>query len=196
MGYEEVEVKFLDVDPAQIQKKLEKIGAEKDGEYFQRWRTFDYPDWRLDKQGAWIRLRDEGNGHISLSYKQRLGMSREKGSNDKGMKEVEVHVSDFNKMAAILRDIGFVEKHYAEKKRIHWMKDGTEFDLDFYPELNPYLEIEASSWEKIDEATRLLGLKKEDQKRFSANQVYALKGIEVSTLQQITFDKGLVRKKD
>lgn len=192
---EEIEVKFLNIDPEAIQKKLEEIGATKVGEYFQKWRVFDYPDWRLDKQGAWLRLRDEGDGRISLSFKQRLGMSDQAGANDTGMEEIEVGLNDFDKMALIFQRIGFVEKHYAEKKRIRWKKDDTEFDVDFYPELEPYLEIETTSWEKIDEATALLGLKKEDRKIFSANQVYALKGINVGDLQQITFEGGLVKRK-
>ena len=52
----------LNINPAEIQKKLEEIGAEKIGEFFQRWVSLDYPDWRLDKKGAWIRVRDEGDG--------------------------------------------------------------------------------------------------------------------------------------
>lgn len=191
---EEIEVKFLNINPEEIQKKLEGIGAEKVGEYFQKWRVFDYPDWRLDKQGAWLRLRDEGDGRVTLSFKQRLGMSDQTGSNDTGMEEIEAHVNDFDKVVAIFQKLGFIEKHYAEKKRIRWKKDDTEFDIDFYPELEPYLEIETTSWEKIDEMTALLGLKKEDRKIFSANQVYDMKGIKVSELQQITFDKGLVKR--
>lgn len=191
---EEIEVKFLNIDPEDIQQKLEQIGASKVGEYFQKWRVFDYPDWRLDKQGAWLRLRDEGDGRISLSWKQRLGMSDKKGANDTGMEEIEVGLDNFDKMVLMIQRLGFVEKHYAEKKRIRWKKDDTEFDIDFYPELEPYLEIETTSWEKIDEATAWLGLNKDDRKIFSANQVYALKGINVSDLQQITFDKGLVKR--
>lgn len=191
---EEIEVKFLNINTDTIQKKLESIGAKKMGEYFQRWKAFDYPDWRLDKNGAWIRLRDEGNGTITLTFKKRLGMkSREGDSNDMGMEEIEIHVNDFDKTALMFEKFGFVEKHYAEKKRIRWKKDDIEFDIDIYPELEPYLEIETMSWEKIDAAIHLLGLNHKDKKIFSANQVYAIKGIDVGKLKRITFDEGLVR---
>lgn len=192
---EEIEVKFLNVDVKELQGKLENIGAKKVGEYFQRWKTFDYPDWRLDKEGAWVRLRDEGDGRVTLSFKKRLGMKGSKGAtNDDGMEEIQIEVSNFDDAALMFEKMGFVEKHYAEKKRIHWVKDNTEFDLDIYPELEPYLEIETTSWEKIDEAIDLLGLNPEDKKIFSANQVYALKGILVAKMQRITFDEGLVEK--
>jgi adenylate cyclase class 2 len=191
---EEIEVKFLDIDPEKIQEKLKDIGAERKGEYFQRWRVFDYPDWRLDKEGAWLRLRDEGDGRITLSFKKRLGMKNHGGTaNDEGMEEVETQVNDFDKVVLIFEKIGFVEKHYAEKKRVRWMKDGVEFDIDTYPELNTYLEIEAPSWDKLNEAIGWLGLNPEDKKMFSANQVYALKGIKVADYKKLTF-KGLEKK--
>lgn len=192
---QEIEVKFLNIDPKIIQDKLRKIGAQKTGEYFQRWKTFDYPDWRLDKNGAWIRLRDEGNGQTTLSFKQRLGRQTGKEiTNDSGMEEIEIKVSDFDQTALFFKKIGFVEKHYAEKKRISWIKDNTKFDIDIYPQLDPYLEIETISWEKIDEAISLLGLNPEDKKIFSANQAYALKGIDISKIKIISFDQGLVNK--
>jgi len=154
---EEIEVKFLNIDPEAIQKKFADIGAKKSGEYFYRRRVFDYPDWRLDKQGAWLRLRDEGD-RITLSFKQRLGIKSHDGSeSDDGMEEVEIIVDDFDKTALLLVRIGFVEKHYAENKRIRWVKDEVEFDIDTFPELEPYLEIEARSWEKIDLSTIAFG---------------------------------------
>ena len=67
---------------------------------------FDYPDWRLDKAASWLRLRDEGE-RITLSFKKRLGISTHDGTtNDAGMKEIEIEVSDFDKTAILL-----LEKH-------------------------------------------------------------------------------------
>ena len=191
---EEIEVKFLNINIEEIEEKLKAIGAQRIGEFFQRWKSYDYPDWRLDKKGAWLRLRDEGDGRVTLSFKQRLGVTDHSGTNDTGMEEVEVIVDDFEKTSLIMEKLGFVEKHYAEKKRISWSKDDTKFDIDSYPELEPYLEIETSSWEKIDAAIKDLGLNPEDKKIFSANQAYAIKGIEVAKLQKISFSEGLVKK--
>ena len=191
---EEIEVKFLNINPEEIQKKLENVGATKIGAYFQRWKSFDYPDWRLDKRGAWLRLRDEGDGKITLTYKQRLGIADHDGvSNDTGMEEVEINVGDFEMAALMLVKLGFIEKHYAEKRRISWKKESTKFEVDTYPELEPYLEIEATSWEDVDKAIAALALKPDDKKIFSANQAYALKGIKVADYTRIAFD-GLVRR--
>jgi len=190
---QEIEVKFLNVDQNVIEKKLTEIGAKKVGEYFYRRRVFDYPDWRLNKAASWLRLRDEGD-RITLSFKQRLGADAHDGTtNDAGMEEIEITVSDFNKTATLLLGLGFVDKHYMENRRIRWIKDEVEFDIDTYPELEPYLEIEAPTWEKIDEAIGWLGLNSLEKKIFSGDQVYALKGIKVGEYSRLAFD-GLVKR--
>ena len=185
---EEIEVKFLAIDPNQIQEKLIKIGASKVGEYFYRRRVFDYPDLRLNNQGAWLRLRDEGE-RVTLSFKQRLGITSNDGStSDTGMEEVEIIVSDFEQTALLLSKLGFVEKFYQENKRIRWRKDNIEFDLDFCPQLEPYLEIEAGSWAKVDQAIGWLGLNPADKKIFSTHQIYKLKGINELDYKRMAFD--------
>lgn len=60
--------------------------------------------------------------------------------------------------------------------------------------LEPYLEIEAPSWEKIDEAIGLIGLNPEDKKIFSTTQVYRLKGIDDKDYKVLTFDKIIKRE--
>jgi len=190
---EEIEVKFLNINSTLIEKKLKEIGARKIFKKLYKRKAFDYPDLRLDKAGAWLRLRDEGD-KITLAFKQRIGVKTHDGkTNDKGMEEIEVEVNDFEKTADILSRIGFKEKHYAENKRIRYQLGDIEFDIDFFPQLEPYLEIEASSWEKIDKAIKLLGLDSKEKRIFSTNQIYRLKGIEVNKYQEITFKK-MVKK--
>ena len=191
---QEIEVKFLNIDQDKLQLKLAEIGAKKIGEYFYRRRVFDYPDWRLDKAASWLRLREEGDS-ITLSFKKRTGADTHDGtSNDTGMEEIEIEVNDFGRTAELILKLGFIEKHYAENKRIRWIKDGVEFDIDTYPELEPYLEIEAPAWEQIDKAIEWLEFNPADKRIFSANQVYALKGIDVGEYTRLAFD-GLVKRK-
>ncbi len=191
---EEIEVKFLNIDPAAIEEKLKKIGAKKVADFFYKRYIFDYPNLSLHKRGAWVRLRTDGK-ETTLTYKQRLGMSSHDGStSDTGMEEIEVLVSDFEKAAEMFRKMGFMEKFYEENKRVRWMKDDIEFDLDFWPHLSPYLEIEAPSWQKIDEAIKILGLNPEDKKIFSVAQVYQLAGINQIEYSRITFNEFTKRE--
>lgn len=190
---EEVEVKFLNIDPEKIGAKLESVGAKKVFDRMYKRRVFDYPDLRLDKKGAWIRLRDEED-KITLAFKQRIGVKTHNGSvNDKSMDEIEIRVSDFEKTAKLLRGFGLKEKFYQENRRIRYVLEGIEFDIDFWPLLKPYLEIEAPSWEKINKAIQLLELNPEDKRIFSTHQIYKLEGIDEREYKEMTFDQ-MVKK--
>ncbi len=199
---EEIEVKFLNIDAVKIENKLKDIGAEKVFEKLYRRKVFDYPDLRLNNRGAWVRLRDEGD-KITLTFKQRLGIKIHDSKtilysatrNDEGMEEIEIKVEDFEKTAQILTKIGLKEKLYEENRRIRYQLDNIEFDIDFWPQLEPYLEIEAPSWEEIDKAVKLLGLNPADKKIFSTYQIYQLKGIDEKDYQEITFGKMLKKIK-
>jgi len=191
---EENEVKFLNIDPIFVEEKLKKLGAERVFEKLYKRKVFDYPDLRFDKAGAFIRIRDEGD-KITLTFKQRLGVKTHDGTtNDEGMEEMEIIVSDFKKTAEFLEKIGLKEKFYEENKRIRYILDDIEFDIDFWPGLEPYLEIEAPTWERIDDAIKMLDFNPKDKKIFSTYQAYQLKGIDENDYQEITF-KRMVKKK-
>jgi len=191
--FEEKEAKFLNIDPKLIEKKLIDLGAEKIFEKTYKRITFDYSDFRLDKAGAWVRLRDEED-KITLTFKQRIGMKDRFGKkNDKSMEEIEIEVSDFKKTAIILRKIGLRDKFYEENKRIRYVLNDIEFDIDFWPKLKPYLEIEASTWKKIDKGIKLLNLNPKKKKIFSTAQIYRLNGIEENDYKEITFKRMLKR---
>lgn len=187
---EEIEVKYLDVDKNEIETKLKNIGAEKVKDIFLRHVSFDYLDYRLDKDNSWIRLRDEGD-KIVLAFKKRLGVTSQDGStNDKGMEEIEVTVDSYEETKLFLNKIGFIEKHgEAQKKRSKWKFGTIDFDIDTVAMIPTYLEIEAESWEDIDEIALKLGLNSEKRKICSANQLYKMYGINTDEYSTINFDE-------
>lgn len=186
---EEIEVKFLNIDVKSMEKKLREVGAKKIFEKIYKRKVFDYPDLRLNDAGAWIRLRDEGD-RITLTFKQRVGVKGHNGkTNDKTMEEIEIEVNDFERAMEFLNKIGLKEKFYEENKRIRYELNNIEFDIDFWPGLEPYLEIEADSWKKINKAISLLNLDPKDKKIFSTYQIYQLKGIDENDYKEITFDR-------
>lgn len=190
---EEIEVVFLDINKEEVEKKLKFIGAEKTKDIFYRHVAFDYPDYRLDKDNSWIRLRDNGET-IILAFKKRLGVTSQDGStNDKGMEEIEVTVDSYEETKLFLKKIGFIEKHEAEKKRVRWQKGSITFDVDTWPAIPTFIEIEAENWEDIDKATKLLGFNSNERKICSVNQIYRLYDMNVDDYQKISFD-GMIKK--
>lgn len=188
---EEKEVVFTDVNIQDIEYRLEKINAKKIKEIFYKIDVFDYPDYSLDKKGAWIRLRDDGD-KIKLAYKQRLGINKgDSNGEDKGMKEIEFEVEDFQKTKDFLLTTGFIEKFYQEKKRIRWEKGDVTFDIDIWPMLNPYLEIESNNFEKIDAAIKELGLDINKKRIINNFEIYKENGINLLEYKKIGFEESI-----
>jgi adenylate cyclase class 2 len=186
---EEIEIKFLDVDVASLEEKLKKIGAKKVGEYFYKRRTFDYPDLRLDKGGVWIRVRDEGD-RVTMACKKIVDYDPSvKVSKNAKIEEHEVIVSDFDTTCQILSGAGLIEKGYQENKRLRYVKDDIEYDIDTWPKIPTFLEIEGPSLEKVEEAARLLDFDVKESVRYSSWQIYQSYGIELHNYQIVTFDK-------
>jgi len=148
----EVEAKFLNVNYEEIRAKLKKLGAvcEQPMRLMIR-NNFDYPDRRLEKVGGWIRIRDE-SGKITLSYKQ---------LNDRtlhGTKEVNLVVDDFQKATDFLKAIGLRLDNYQETKRESWRLDEVEVELDEWPWIKPFVELEGHSEEDIKKVAEKLNL--------------------------------------
>jgi adenylate cyclase class 2 len=190
---EEIEIKFLEINKEELENKIVELGGVKVFERNYQRIVFDYSDFRLDKQGAWIRLRDEGED-VKLTFKQRLGMKSVEGTeSDEGMYEKEIVVSSFLDTREILLKTGLIEKMYQENKRTRYFLDGVELDIDEWPLLNPYLEVEGKTWDDVYRVSEKLGFKKEDAKIFSANQIYKLNGLDDRNFTKLTFKEQIKR---
>lgn len=189
---EECEVKFLNIDVDEIISRVEALGGTKQFDRVFKRIVFDYPDLRLnDEKSAWVRLRDEGD-RVTLSYKQRLDVG-DGTSNDRSMLEHEVVVSDFEETANILRSIGLLDKFYEENRRVQYKIGDVELDIDYWPKLKPYLEIEAPTWRQVDDMIDKLGLDPKEKKIYSTHQIYAQNGINENDYSRITFDEMVKR---
>ncbi|MEK7569534.1 MAG: class IV adenylate cyclase [Patescibacteria group bacterium] len=188
---EEFEIKFLEVNVPELEKKLLSIGAEKVGEYDQHMFLFDYPDFRLDKDHSWVKLRTNGK-ETTLSYKQRIGVKSTDGSiPDQGMKEIEVVVDNFEKVYEIFLAMSFVIKREVRNRRLRYKKESSVFDIDFWPEIPPYVEVEADSLENVKKAARELGFDSDKGLVCSPLQVYAHYGYDMDQYNSVTLEGGL-----
>jgi len=185
---EEIEVKFLNVDQEKLQEQLVALGATKEFDRVYRRKVYDYPDLRLNAESAWIRVRDEGD-KVTMGFKKRIEPGI--GENDAGMHEIEMSVSSFDTGWQFLEAIGLQQKFYEENRRIRYVLDDLEFDIDFWPLLPPYLEIEAPSWQRIDDAIAILGLNANEKKICSTFQIYEMNGIDELSYDILTLERQI-----
>ncbi len=159
---------FVGVDHERLREKLRGLGAELlTPERLIRRTIFDYEDLRLDKQAAWIRLRDEGD-KITLTYKQR------KNETIDGRVEIELVVDDFDKTKALLLATGLTVKAEQETKRELWKCGEVEIMLDTWPWLEPIVEAEGKSEEAVKEMSSKLGLNWDDAIFDSTDRLYQM----------------------
>ncbi len=148
----EIEAKFLEIDPTSFRQKLKDSGARMVfPERQMRRKNFDFPDFRLEKTGAWVRVRDEGDGKIMMAYKQFIEHSAT------GIKETEMEVENFDVACEIFTAIGLTVKSYQETKREKWMLGDVEIVIDTWPWIPPFAEIEAPTEKALRAAVSSLG---------------------------------------
>ncbi len=139
----EIEVKFLDVDHDAVRAKLDSLGAscEQPMRLMKR-AIIDYADRRLQTtQNGWVRVRDEGD-KITLTYKESNETTVD------GAREIELIIDSYGQAIELFKAIGLAVESEQETKRETWVLDGCKVELDEWPWLRPYFEIEGP-----DEAT-------------------------------------------
>jgi adenylate cyclase class 2 len=75
-------------------------------------------------------------------------------------REINVGVDSAEKIGELFKEINLEHYGHQEKRRVSWSYKNWRFDLDAYPGIPPYLEIEGKDEAHIQEAIALLGLQK------------------------------------
>ncbi len=174
----EFEVKILDIDVDEIVSKLESLGAEKIGEKEQR--RFVY-DFNPVKENSWVRLRTD-------SQKTTLTIKEIQNDEIDGTKEIEIEVDDFESTNLLLEKLGYKHKAYQENKRISYILDGVEIEIDFWPLIPPYLEIEGQSVDEVKKMVRKLGYELKQTTSINTKKVYEKYGIDSALIKELKFN--------
>ncbi|MDP3426534.1 MAG: class IV adenylate cyclase, partial [Humidesulfovibrio sp.] len=149
----EIEVKFLDVDHADLRLRLAHLGAHCVGRWFEANVVFDDARRSLKAAGALLRLREK-SGRVVLTLK--CASAGQVSDTVKICDESETDVADAASMRLILAGLGFSPALRYEKVREKWLALGCEVCLDTLP-FGSFLEIEGSE-EDIAACSRALGL--------------------------------------
>jgi len=167
----EIEVKILEIDVGKTEKKLEEMGAEKifDGELINVY--FDFPDGRLEKEGKILRLRKIGEKFI-LTYKKFINRDEAKV-----MEENEFEIQDFELMKEIFKEIGLFPIYELKKNRTTYELNRTHFEIDKYPNIPAFLEVEGPDPDTIYELISKLGFLREEVNFYSIKEVLEYYGV-------------------
>ena len=174
----EYEIRVLEVDIEEIVTKLETLGATKVGDWEQKRYVYDFIPKR---ENQWIRLRTNGK-KTTLTYK-----NVEKDSVD-GTKELEIEVDDFEKTNEMLEVLGYKSKGYQENKRIRYMLNDVEIDIDSWPKIPTYMEIEGKDEKEVNETLKLLNVPEEKVTALNCEDIYKkVYNIDIDKIVNLVF---------
>jgi adenylate cyclase class 2 len=183
MNNQEIEVRFLEIDVEDIKKKLHAIGAQDRGEdLLEEVIAYD-KDFTWPDQHKMVRLRTR-NGKTELTYKHQHTASAT------GTVEIEFEVSDKEKAEAFLEQLGYPSYRHQEKRRHTFKLDDVVFDIDTWPRVPTYIEIEGPSEEALKEAAAKLDLDWNHVVLDSPRTVLETRyNIPIMDMKWFTFDK-------
>jgi adenylate cyclase class 2 len=176
----EFEAKVLDIDPVKIARVILALGGRQAGATVLL-RRFVY-DIIPGDESRWIRLRDNGSGS-TLTVKE----IRHGGID--GTNEIEVGVDRFEIANDLLGKLGFLSRSYQENRRTSFLLAGARLEVDEWPLIPPYLEIEGDSREDVVRTAALLGYSEPDLTGENTVNVYARHGIDLKTHARLSFDE-------
>lgn len=173
----EIEVRILDIDKDDLISKLEENNADFIGDWLQVRYVYDFKPVDPHK---WIRLRTNGITNT-------LTIKEVHDKTEHGTKELEIEVSSVEDTDKILEKLGYKKRSIQENKRVRYILNGVEIDIDSWPGLNTYAEFESDSLDKIKEVISLLGFDYNDATTDDAQDIYMGKGYTQEDLNNLKF---------
>lgn len=132
----------------------------------------------------WIRLR-QTNNKTTIAVKHILA------PNDtciQQMLETELEVSDIQTANSLLEALGFSYKCHQEKQRISYVLYEHEIDIDTWPGIPTYFEVEGKSEEDLNDFLSKLGYSMFDTISCTVDDIYLKYGISILDRRELRFE--------
>ena len=173
----EYEARILEINVEELKNKLQELGAKYVGEFNQQRYVYDV---KPKQDGKWIRLR-KANEEVTLTIKDIVndGIS--------GTKELEIKVDDFEATNLLLEELGYINKGYQENKRVRYILDDVEIDIDSWPLIPTYVEVEGKSEEEVIKVIEKLGYSEEEMVTINTKSIYKKYGYELDDIKELRF---------
>lgn len=151
---QEIETKVLGVNKDEITRKLKMLGAQEiqNTRLIVDW--YSLPGTTSENHPWYLRVRKTTNGNTEISWKSLPTIV----GNTRQSQEINIDISDFENGKNFLEAIGLSNYAHQEKDRHSFKLKDWSFDIDTYPSMPTYLEIEGTSFEHVAEAINLLEL--------------------------------------
>ncbi len=174
----EFEVRVLEVNIENIEKKLESMGAIKKGVYNQKRYVYDL---NPIENGKWIRLRTNGK-NTTLAFKDVVSDTID------GTKEIEFEVSSIDEAKEFMKKIGFEYRSFQENTRIQYELDGAEIDIDTWPMIPTYMEIEGKSEKQVYDMIKKLEIDEDKITALNCDDIYRkIYNIDINKIKELRF---------
>ena len=175
----EYECTLLEINESEFIKLREDNNAIKIGEYFQRRYVYDFNPVNPNK---WIRLRTNGE-KTTLTIKKIVDRNTVGGT-----EELEIEVSSFDDTNKMLEEFGYIARNYQENKRITYKLDDIEFDIDTWPMIPTYVEIEGKDSLSVEKIIDQLKLDKNKITNYDVTSIYnEIYGIDILKIKKLSF---------
>lgn len=148
----------------------------------------------------WVRVR-QTNGKTTITVKHILNPDMQTTNNGDMQKvlETEMEVPSIEEANSMLEQLGFSFRNYQEKNRITYDVNGVEVDIDSWPLIPTYIEIESDSTELIQSTIKKLGLQNHEVLSCNTADIYNRYGIDLYQFRELKFpqreNEGIDREK-
>ena len=162
MNYLEKESKILNVNVEELIEKLKSLGAV---EVFNDNRVithFDTKEGTYMGESKVIKITEEGK--VKLSYS---------GKTSEGKEDIKLTVSRKEEAVDFLNRIGLFPISESKSHRISFEWEGVDFDIDTFPQIPPFLEIDlGNSSHTLEDISEKLELQKNEIAEMGTPAIY------------------------
>lgn len=154
----EIEAKIRVHDLDVVRHRLSECAARPIGLYIERNWILDRPDAALRSSGCGLRVRtmerlEGADAPATITFKGPVLKS-----SVKRREEIELDISDAEKMLALLTAIGFEVVVSYRKRRDRWTLDDCQIELDEVPLLGIFVEVEGPSEQAVERVRTRISL--------------------------------------
>lgn len=178
----EIETRFLDIDKVNLISKLNALNAENKGEFKLEEIIFYDKDLKWLDEKKLVKIRNNGTT-TKLIFKNNSEKTLD------GAKEIEFEIPNIEEAKLFLESIGLTAYRTVEKLRHSFILDGVTIDIDTWPKIPVYAELEGDSIEKIKEVAMKLEFDWDSRFDGDPRFVYKKYGFDFDNIKTVTFEK-------